>query len=255
MRLLLLFALLLAAVPAAARSRAVRPLSGIPHPRSVLWIGAHPDDEAVAAPLLAAWCRDEHARCGFFVLTRGDLGNCLKAGGCVPDVATVRASEAGAASQYFGADSITLNLPDGGGINPPNWPADITATVARYIDAFDPELILTFDPRHGTTCHPDHRATAAIVLNAVNSSQRRVYLLETRLRISADPLSIHFDSASPAADRFNGDWNAIIEDVQRHPSQFDERWIAAIRNVPLSERFVFIAPAESILEQPVATCP
>ncbi len=226
----------------------------------MMWIGAHPDDEAVVAPLPAMWCREERVQCTFLVLTRGEAGACLRADGCSPDVATVRSGEAGAASQYFNATSILLTYPDGGGVNAPNWPADRVATVAGYIEAVHPEVILTFDPRHGTTCHPDHREAARIVLEAVGRLQERpiVYLLESRVSISGDPFAIHFSSATPAAERFDADasqWEAILEDMQRHPSQFDERYLNAIRNVVPSERSVFIAPAITVLDLPVATCP
>jgi LmbE family N-acetylglucosaminyl deacetylase len=259
-RLLIPLALMLVAFAAAARDRAVRHPDGIPVPASMLWIGAHPDDEAVVAPLLAMWCREEHVRCAFLVLTRGEAGACLRADGCLPDIGTVRSSEAGAASEYFHADSILLTLLDGGGVEAPRWPADIAETVAGYIAAVRPELVLTFDPRHGTTCHPDHREAARIVLDAVQrlSAPPSVYLLESVVLFSTEPFAIHFTSATPAAMRFDAnapEWDAIVEDMKRHSSQFDESFLTAIRNVPPSERSVFIAPAQSVLGLPVDGCP
>jgi LmbE family N-acetylglucosaminyl deacetylase len=258
-RLFVSLALLLIPLSALARQRAVRHPGSIPIPASMLWVGAHPDDEAVVAPLLSMWCREEQVRCTFLVLTRGAEGACLRPDGCLPDVATVRSGEAGAASQYFGADSILLNLPDGGGVHAPQWPADVVSTVAGYIEAVRPELILTFDPRHGTTCHPDHREAARIVLEAVERVPEppTVYLLESRVTISPEPFTIHFSSATPAAQRFDADasqWDAIVEDMKRHPSQFDERYLTAIRNVPPSERSVFIAPARLALGWAVGGC-
>jgi len=46
---------LLFAMLSSARDRAVRHPGRIPIPSSVMWIGAHPDDEAAVAPLLAMW--------------------------------------------------------------------------------------------------------------------------------------------------------------------------------------------------------
>lgn len=254
--------LLSISLSATARVRAVQHPGSIPSPRSVLWIAAHPDDEAVAAPLLAAWCNDQHARCGMLIMTRGEAGACLKPEGCVPELATVRSAEAGAVSRYFSADLILLSVPDGGVASAPA----LVETVAAYINAFSPEVILTFDPRHGTTCHPDHRAIGAIAHEAAArvSPQPTVYFLETRMSVTADPLTLHFSSASPGAYAYDANtvlastrepaWNAVIDDMQRHVSQFDASWIAAVQKVSPSERAVFIAPAESALSQSIAPC-
>lgn len=271
-RLLPSILLALATLPALARGRAVPHPRPFPAPTSVLWIAAHPDDEAVAAPLLASWCRDGHVRCAFLLFTRGEAGECLRAGGCLPDLATVRSSEAGAASQYFGAESLHLTLPDGGGSAPPSWDlqaGDQTALVlkvSKYIEGFAPDLILTFDPRHGTTCHPDHRAVGEIVLAAVKLLPQppAVYLLESRVTFVATPFTVHFAPAFDDAGRFDATatlastatpaWNAVIDDMLRHPSQFDGTWIDAIKNVPPLERAVFIAPLMEALATPVAPC-
>jgi len=235
-------------VPMSARARAVQhPMT----PRSVLWIAAHPDDESIVAPLLMRWCVDEGARCTLLILTRGEAGICRIASGCAPDIAAVRSAEAGSASQLFHANLILLTLPDGGGAAPPAWPADLAATLAKYIEAVHPDLILTFDPRHGTTCHPDHRAAGAAVLDSVKSLPfaPAVWLLETR--VDTMP-SLQFRPATHAAFRFEGSWDAVAEDMQRHPSQFDAAFIAAVQNV--SDRAVYLAPAEAVLKEPVEQC-
>ena len=266
-----MLAVMFVSITAAARVRSVHHSTSIVTPRAVLWIGAHPDDEAVIAPLLASWCRDQNARCGMLILTRGEAAACLKPEGCSPNVATVRSAEAGAASQYFNAECVLLALPDGGGIMPPTWSlvgrTDTARTLAAYIAAFAPEIIITFDPRHGTTCHPDHRAAGSIVMEAAAAVSPRpeVYFVETRISITANPTVIHFTSASPAVERYDANtilnstqepaWNAIIDDMQHHGSQFDAAFVDAIRNVPYAERFVYIAKAESILSGRVFTCP
>lgn len=245
----------------------------LPAPASVMWIGAHPDDEVLVAPLLALWCGAGRARCTLLTATRGGAGTCLLPAGCLPDLATVRSAEAGASSQFFDADAILLSLPDGGGATPPSWDLDaggsreIVGTIAGFISAQAPDLVLTLDPRHGTTCHPDHRAIAAIVLEAVKelTAPPAVYLLETRLQIGTPPLTLHFSSASPDAIRFdatgllaatgNPAWNALTSDMRLHPSQFDDSWLAAAAQVPAAERAVYIAPAREILNRPLSTCP
>lgn len=237
-----------------------------------MWIAAHPDDEAIAAPLLAKWCLDEGARCALLVVTRGEAGTCLLTGGCLPDVRSVRSAEAGSASELFRADSILLRFPDGGGINAPAWQPrpdegpDIVSMVAAYIEAFRPDLILTFDPRHGSTCHPDHREIGSVVLHAAErlSFIPELYMLETIVRITNEPLRLHISAAIDVADRFvasqqlrvTGDqaWNATVADMLRHPSQFNAGWIAAVTAVADEERAVYVAPAKVALAHEVPTC-
>jgi LmbE family N-acetylglucosaminyl deacetylase len=263
-------------VPVAPVPQPVSPVrinGRLPAPASVMWIAAHPDDEVLVAPLLAHWCGSGRARCSLLTATRGGAGTCLLPDGCLPDLATVRSGEAGGSSQFFGADAILLSLPDGGGTAPPPWDIDaggsreIVGTIAGFIRAEAPDLVLTFDPRHGTTCHPDHRAIAAIVLDAMKllSAPPAVYLLETRLQVEAQPLALHFSPASPDALRFDandllaatGDpaWNALTSDMRLHPSQFDAAWLAAASRVPAGERAVFVAPEPAILQRTVSTCP
>ena len=167
------------------------------------------------------------------------------------------------ASELFHATLILLTLPDGGGANPPSWAIpnapELISTVAGLMEAFRPELVLTFDPRHGTTCHPDHRAIGAVVLEAVKrlSFEPKLYLLETRIEIAATPFALRFTSATAAAERIDAKttWNAIGADMRRHPSQFDDAWLTAVEQVPAEDRAVYIAPAESAMLGAVATCP
>ncbi|HTS01885.1 MAG TPA: PIG-L family deacetylase [Thermoanaerobaculia bacterium] len=244
----------------------VSPADRVPRPRSVLWIGAHPDDEVLVAPLLATWCGDERARCAILVMTRGENGACLLAGGCLPDLATVRSAEAGASSQLFGAQLILLDVPNGG-VAAAGAGGGLASTIAAFIRAEAPDLVLTFDPRHGTTCHPDHRAVGAIVLEAASllPEPPAVYLLESRLDLAHAPASLAFAPAAAGAPRFDANatllstgapaWEASALDMERQPSQFDAAWLAALRAVPPSQRAVYLAPASWILGQPVSGCP
>ncbi|HET7436498.1 MAG TPA: PIG-L family deacetylase [Thermoanaerobaculia bacterium] len=237
-----------------------------------MWIAAHPDDEAVVAPLLAKWCIDDHARCSFLVLTRGEAGDCLLPNGCHPDLATVRSAEAAAATQYFHADSILLTLPNESAFGLPDWREsssgrpDVVAQVAALIEAVHPALILTFDPRHGTTCHAEHMETGAIALEAVErlSFTPDVYLLETRLSFTSEPFGIGFDRADVAAQRFDANqmlpftgraaWEEVTSDMDRHPSQFNAEWIAAVAATPASDRAVYIERASVALGRAVFAC-
>jgi hypothetical protein len=86
------------------------------------------------------------------------------------------------------------------------------------------------------------------------SFQPAVYLLEMRIAVRAEPFAIQFSSAAEGAERLDAasSWNSVIDDMRRHPSQFDGRWIAAIVDVPQQDRAVFIARAGDVLS---STCP
>ena len=263
-------------LPASPSPRSVVPSlapRGVPAPASVMWIGAHPDDEVPPAPLLARWCRGGEARCSMLIATRGERGPCLLPGGCLPDLATVRSAEALASAEFLGAELFLLSLPDGGGAAPPVWApgtsgaADAVARLAAFLRAEAPEMVLTFDPRHGTSCHPDHRALADLVLQAAAlvDPPPAVYLLETFVEIDAQAPAFRFAPAAPGTIAFDANeplpaaegpaWAAVESVMERHASQFDAAWRAAVWRVPEEERAVFLAPAAAILKRPVATCP
>jgi LmbE family N-acetylglucosaminyl deacetylase len=237
--------------------------------KSIVWFAAHPDDDVVVAPLLASLCRDRSVHCTFVVLTRGEKGDCLLVGGCQPDVATVRSGEMGRASEFFGAELVLLNFADGGGLpdgSAPAWDVragghdQLVASMASLIESFAPDVVLTFDPRRGTTCHPDHRAAGNLAKEALSksSSSAALYFLETRLNISTTPLRLDFEPSVAGATglyTFRAGWNALISDMQIHRSQFDDTWVNAALQVPDGERNVYVARASDIEAIPVGTCP
>jgi LmbE family N-acetylglucosaminyl deacetylase len=230
---------------------------------SVLWIAAHPDDEVLAAPLLSRLCLEEGLRCSFLVFTRGEKGDCFLPGGCRPDLGTVRAAEMARAAQLFHAGLTLWSLPDSGAApdgSAGSWDAAagshaaLLASVRGVITQTHADLVLTFDPRHGTSCHPDHRAVGGLVREAIAAMQKppAVYLLETRLIEQGSPVTIHFAPAALAAAgvfAFDGnpEWKTMDADVRAHPSQFDARLRRAVSRIPSAERAVFLGPADLLL--------
>lgn len=255
---------------AQARSPRVPPL--LPDARSVLWIGAHPDDELLAAPLLARLCGEEGRRCSFLVLTRGGRGRCLLPGGCAPSVAAVRGGEMRRAARLFGAQLTQWDLPDGGAAadgSAPAWDnhagghAALLARLSTLVAAAAPDIVLAFDPRHGSTCHADHRAAGQLVVEALAQLDPApaLYLLESRLVVREAPFAVGFRSAAPAAAgtfAFDGNgvlpstgkpaWEALLQDLAIHRSQYDGRWLRALRAVPAAQRAVYLGPADLLLQ-------
>lgn len=267
---------------AATRRRAVRHIPAtFPGASSLLWVAAHPDDETLAAPLLARVCLDERVRCSFLVLTRGEGGSCLIPTGCTPDLATVRSTEMTQAAQLFHAGLTLWNLPDGGAAfdgSTPGWDAAagsheaLISSIAAFVAEQAPDVVLTFDPRHGSTCHADHRGAGNLMLESLQHVDRRpsVYLIETRVVLNEAPLRIAFLPAGDGSEgvcRFDANvsvtslgttaWEAMLSDMRIHQSQFDARWLQAIQEVEQAQRAVFFAAAEDVLgpASPIGACP
>jgi LmbE family N-acetylglucosaminyl deacetylase len=256
-------AFLLAAAGAGAQDKTA-PLvpPTFPGVSSVLWIAAHPDDEVLAAPLLSRLCLDEKLRCYFLVFTRGEKGDCFLPGGC-RDLGAIRAAEMARAAQLFHAGLTLWSLPDSGAApdgSAGSWDAAagshaaLLASLQGVITRTRADLVLTFDPRHGTSCHPDHRAVGGLVREATAAMSKPpvTYLLESRLVEQGSPVTIHFlPAASAAAGVFafdgNPAWKMTNADVQAHASQFDARLRRAVSRVPTAERAVFLGPADLLL--------
>ena len=60
--------------------------------KRIVWVGAHPDDETVAAPLLARLCLASGVTCTFLVFTKGEGGSCGLAS-CGANLGDFRAAE------------------------------------------------------------------------------------------------------------------------------------------------------------------
>ena len=271
----------LALIPLLATSTGILdplPTSGapplFPGVRSVLWVGAHPDDEVLLAPALARLCRIERLDCHFLVLTRGEAGVCLRPEGCLPNLATVRTQEMQQSAELFGAALTLWNLPDSGQLA--GWDAAsggheaLIQRLATFLQAVGPDLILTFDPRHGATCHGDHRAAGAVVLEARSrlASMPPAFLLETRVEVDAtQPLVRYSPAASASAGAFGyaatldiagtaGTWSFSVADARLHRSQFSVATLRALGHLPGDQRVVYFALAEPVLDDDsVFTCP
>jgi len=258
--------LALFAVSALVASSAMRAQRGVPPTfpgaRSLLWVGAHPDDEVIAAPLLGRLCVEEGLACTFLVITKGEAGQCRLANGCHPDLGSVRSAEMRRSARLFGAQLTQWNLPDGGG--GAGWAAAsggleaLLSQTGSLIQALDPDVILTFDPRHGSTCHPDHRAAGDLVLQAAARVPRRptVYLLETVVTGSTVPFTISYASGGTLAQGtfgFDGNqslpsvrqtaWQFTVLAAQAHPSQFVPNAVRGLAKLSPKRRVVFAAPA------------
>lgn len=144
----------------------------------VMWIAAHPDDEALAGSVLTHACVGLKTPCYFLVFNHGDGGECLLPEGCHPDLGTVRGEELAESAALYGATLEHYRL-----FNAPlpveSFPAreviaakwrdamDPSGAVAAAIRRFQPTVVLTLDAFHGFTCHPEHQLAARFAMEGI----------------------------------------------------------------------------------------
>jgi LmbE family N-acetylglucosaminyl deacetylase len=234
-------------VPVAEARRAI--VSRTPFDaRRILWIAAHPDDDVLIAPLLGRYCLESGSSCSMIVATRGENGPCELPGGCT-DLGAIREQEMGAAAAFFHARLTQWSLPDVMSDVAAAWGPDVVARIEQAITIEQPTVLLTFDPRHGSTCHPAHRAIGALVLDAVarlGRSAPEVFLVETKVTLDD---RYHFANGLPGSAFTidgRGTWHFLTEDAGIHASQFSSGVVGSLAQTPAAERFLFIArPADA----------
>ncbi len=214
----------------------------------VLFVAAHPDDELLAAPLLGALCLRSRASCALLSVTEGELG-CDDPESC----SQIRRDELQKSASFLNLEATTWSWPDGGGCVASSsgcgWEDQaggrdvLVAQLRNFIEQSGADLVLTLDPRHGSTCHPDHRAIGALTIEAVREmeSPPQLWLNETVLS-GGDVGSFKFRSFGDdrsfipvRADLSVGcslsGWELVHQVARRHKSQFGEQERAALRQI------------------------
>src|SRR4051812_38190428 len=173
-------ALLLALLPSAtcAQQKSAAHKS---HPKTLLAVFAHPDDETIVSPVLAAYAR-QGVKVYLVVATDGRMGIMPHAG--IPagdELARVRAGEVQCAAKELGIEApILVGLPDAGlaAIKPavayPGEPLDkLAKELRRVIDELDPQVIISWGPE-GAYGHPDHRLVGDVVMQLFQEGGKRM---------------------------------------------------------------------------------
>ncbi|MFC1888213.1 PIG-L family deacetylase [Thermodesulfobacteriota bacterium] len=140
---------------------------------SILWVGAHGDDEIVASPILSKACRGLGNPCHILVLTRGESGTCYTPP-CLPDLVTVRTQEMREAACRYGADLEIHDFTNHPSPYPPieevlvAWESegDPLGIIVETIRRFRSDVILCFDPSHGFYGHTEHQTVGILVQEA-----------------------------------------------------------------------------------------
>ncbi|WP_165961188.1 PIG-L family deacetylase [Qipengyuania sediminis] len=200
-------------------------------PPRVLAVFAHPDDEIVVAPALAAAARGgAHVRIVY--ATAGDAAapeTRLQPGAAI---AALRTGEARCAARALGAvEPIMLGFGDGklGEIvRPPA--ATLTRlreAIAAVIATERPDIVVTWGPDGGYG-HPDHRLVSAVVTELLASRAQRPLLLHAALAAGSVPPVPEMDRWAVEQPELitvrtahtPGDLAATAKAVDCHKSQF-----------------------------------
>lgn len=149
----------------------------------IMWVGAHPDDETLASPILARACIELKKPCYFFVFNHGDGGRCPLKLGCTPSLAAVRGRELKRVANAYNAElehHYFFNAPLPESSFPPRpsiaqlWrkKEDPGALMAAAIERFKPTVIFTFDPNRGFTGHPEHQLASRFAMEGVQRAAK-----------------------------------------------------------------------------------
>jgi N-acetyl-1-D-myo-inositol-2-amino-2-deoxy-alpha-D-glucopyranoside deacetylase len=139
--------------------------------KTLLAVFAHPDDETVAAPILARYARDG-AQVYMIFATNGAAGVAHTSIAAGAELAQVRGEEARCAANALGIQPpILLGFPDaqlGSYREDPSRLFQLTARIQAEVERLRPGAVITWGPDGGTG-HPDHRLVSSIVTQLVRA--------------------------------------------------------------------------------------
>lgn len=164
-------------------------MTQLPAAQRVLAVIAHPDDESFGLGAIIDHLVGAGARVEVLCLTRGEASTL----GAHPELAAQRERELATACDALGVGAFELcDFPDGALAE--QDPEVLAARIERSADAFDPDLIVTFDPLDGVTGHPDHRAATEAAIAVAR--RRDVPILGWALpRTVSDAVNAEFGTA------------------------------------------------------------
>ncbi|MFL6334062.1 MAG: PIG-L family deacetylase [Pyrinomonadaceae bacterium] len=149
-------------------------LRGLAVAGSVLYVGAHPDDENTA--LLAYLARGRGARTAYLSLTRGDGGQNILGSEKGALLGVVRTQELLAARRIDGAEQFFTRAIDFGFTKSPEetfrfWDHDaVLADVVWVVRRFRPDVMIARFPTTGEGGHGQHTASAILASEAFEAA-------------------------------------------------------------------------------------
>jgi len=175
------------ALPAAPAQEAGAPFDFSDHlaGKTLLFVGAHPDDEQAANAFMAEACLFNGATCHYAVVSEARSYGCyLTLGMTDPfacsqlrrDEMLASAALTNGSVTFFGWDDLFYAHNNAGlDRNIDAWAAKLggrEALVARFaaeLETVKPDIVFSLDPRHGVTCNPNHRAVSLLLAEAISA--------------------------------------------------------------------------------------
>jgi LmbE family N-acetylglucosaminyl deacetylase len=197
-------------------------------PKTVLAVGAHPDDiDVMAGGSIAAWTKNG-AEVTYLVLTDGRNGSSDRSTES-DEVVVVRQAEQRAAAETLGVNQVVfLDYEDGYLENTKQLRADIVKVIRKV----KPDTVVVMDPTMvysselGIINHPDHRAAGQATLDAVFPLARDhlsypEHLLQDKLEPHkvAHVLLTNFTKQNCFTD-ISGTFDLKLAAIAKHASQF-----------------------------------
>lgn len=217
-----------------------------------MFIGAHPDDESDIAPLLGKLCNDLNNECTILIVTKGE-------GGGDPEI---RVKEMQEAAEVLNAKLIQWDL---GNFDYPGnqenvfqkWSEkaggeeELLNMIRSAMESESPDILITYDPRHGNTCHAEHRLIAALSLSALEESNLNpeVYLKEgVSEPFVKDPSQVIYDATEYSPSLNAETWQYRVLDLQAHASQKSEETVNNVKTILDNFKKIYLLKLEDAQE-------
>jgi LmbE family N-acetylglucosaminyl deacetylase len=132
---------------------------------TILWIGAHPDDETLASGTLAKYARHGH-RVYLCAICTGDKGTLDLSS---EEIVSIRKRELNDAAKVLGAESLgTLGYPD----HKAYMTDELVMKIMQLVREVKPDMVYTH--YHGDY-NPDHIATSQATVSAIFNASNPAY--------------------------------------------------------------------------------
>ncbi len=228
------------------------PLAIIQAASRILVYTAHPDDEITLAPILGDVCATRS--CKNVVATQGGGPGsiCLSPPCATNSTATVRFGEMSTSASMFPMtlSQGTLSSDHTRSVSSilSAWNSEVIALgqtaglngiIQNEIDTFFPDVILTFDPRHGTSCHTEHRAVGSLVKTGVdaysgwNFNKNNLFFLTSKRTdgsldtptgltplVPTDKTAVVYKASNYISSKARTGWQFALDIMGVHQSQF-----------------------------------
>lgn len=186
-------------------------------PRSVLTIGAHPDDAEFGAGATIARWNAAGADLAMLVVTDGSKGSWDPDTDLDALIAMREEEQQRAANVLGGATVIHLGHVDG----ELEYSMDLRVEIVTHIRAMAPDVVVTHDPWQHYQLHPDHRATGLAAVDAVVSAREPLAYPDTEFPAHRPEALLLWSADTPDhAEPVTPEWfHKKVEALLCHSSQ------------------------------------